>query len=221
MVDQILKYISAFLALIVVLPLHEYAHAFVAVKSGDNTPKLYGRYTLNPLAHFDILGLIFFAIIGFGWAKPVPVNPNNFKHYKRDSFLVSSAGVIVNYLLAFIVYPLLILAVMYVPTFGYFTDVLILTLQKIYVFSVSFFVFNLLPLYPLDGFRIYDSFSKRRSKFYIFLRKYSIYILYGLVFLGVLADITGVYQMDLLGNYLTKVVNWVSYPICAFWGLIF
>ena len=135
--------------------------------------------------------------------------------------MVSSAGVIVNYLLAFIVYPLLILAVMYVPTFGYFTDVLILTLQKIYVFSVSFFVFNLLPLYPLDGFRIYDSFSKRRSKFYIFLRNYSIYILYGLVFLGILADITSLYQIDLLGNYLTKVVNWVSYPINAFWGLIF
>lgn len=78
MVELVLRYICSFLALMVVLPLHEFAHAFMAVKHGDMTPKLYNRYTINPLAHFDLIGLACFVFAGFGWAKPVPINPNNF-----------------------------------------------------------------------------------------------------------------------------------------------
>ena len=88
MIDYILKYISIFLALLIVLPLHEFAHAFAAVKCGDMTPKINGRYTLNPMAHFDAVGLACFILAGFGWAKPVPVNPSNFRHYKRGCIFV-------------------------------------------------------------------------------------------------------------------------------------
>jgi Zn-dependent protease len=70
----------------IVLPLHEFAHAFAAVKNGDLTPRLNNRYTLNPLAHFDLIGLICFAFVGFGWAKPVPINPYNFNNYKKGCF---------------------------------------------------------------------------------------------------------------------------------------
>ena len=83
---DILLYLSRFIVLLFILPAHEFAHAFAAYKNGDDTAKLYGRYTLNPLKHFDPVGLICFLIAGFGWAKPVPVNPYNFKNFKKGSF---------------------------------------------------------------------------------------------------------------------------------------
>lgn len=220
MVEKIIEYISIFLALMLVLPLHEFAHGFVAVKSGDYTPKLYNRYTLNPLAHFDVVGLACFAIFGFGWAKPMPVNPNNFKNYKRGCFFVSIAGVLANYILAFLVFPLLILSIIYVPSFGYFTTVLVDTLYFVFRFSLVFFIFNLIPFYPLDGFRMIDVFNKKRGKVYMFLRNYGIYVLYAFFFLGIIADATGVYQIDILGNLINFVVSIIEKPILYFWGLI-
>ena len=88
--------VVSFLAVVIVLTLHECAHALVAYKCGDPTPKWNRRLTLNPLRHFDPIGLFCFAVVGFGWAKPVPINPENFKHYRRGLFLTSSAGIIVN-----------------------------------------------------------------------------------------------------------------------------
>ncbi len=221
MVDKILEYICIFIALMVVLPFHEFAHAYASVKNGDYTPKMFGRYTLNPFAHFDVLGIICFVFAGFGWAKPVPVNPDNFRNYKKGCFWVSVSGVLANYILAFLVYPLFILAMFYLPSFGYFTTVIVGSLFYIFNLSVVFFVFNLLPLYPLDGFRVYEILCGARGGIYNFLKKYGTYILYGLFFLSVIADITDFYYIDILGNILDILSFYVSYPITAFWGLIF
>lgn len=205
----------------IVLPIHEFAHGFAAVKSGDPTPKLYNRYTLNPFAHFDISGLVCFVLVGFGWAKPVPINPNNFRHYKRGCFFTSVAGVVANYLLAFLVYPLFLLAFFYLPEFGYFTTVFVSMLQKTIVLSLCFMVFNLLPIYPLDGFRVVDVFVRRRGKIYWFLRTKGIYILYGLILLSFVADLTNLYYLDVLGYIINHVVGVLEIPIIKFWGLIF
>lgn len=221
MIQEILQLISMFLALIVVLPLHEFAHAFVAVKNGDMTPKLYRRYTLNPLAHFDPIGLICFLFARIGWAKPVPINPSNFRNYKRGCFLVSIAGVSINYISAFLIYPIIILSLRYLPTFGYFTQVINDTLLYIYTFSLSFMVFNLLPIYPLDGFRVVDVFVKKRGKIYWFLRTKGVYVLYVFFILGIISRYANIPGLNVLGIGLNYITNIISKPITLFWGLIF
>ena len=104
---------------------------------------------------------------------------------------------------------------------GYFIDVINSTLVYVYSFSLSFFVFNLLPIYPLDGFRVLDVFNKKRGKIYKFLRDKGIYVLYGLFFLGILADITNIWQLDILGIIISRLSNILGYPITLFWGLMF
>ena len=86
-------------AILISLTLHELAHGYVALRCGDPTAQMLGRLTFNPLKHLDPIGTACMLLIGFGWAKPVPVNPRNFKHYRRDDFLVSIAGVVTNFCL--------------------------------------------------------------------------------------------------------------------------
>ena len=226
MVERIIQYISIFLALLIVLPFHEFAHGFAAVKSGDITPKLYKRYTLNPMAHFDPMGLAFFVFAGFGWAKPMPVNPNNYRNYRKGCFFVSIAGVSMNYILAFLAYPIFLLVTVYLlplinVNLGFFDEVLVLSVYYIFRLSLVFFVFNLLPFYPLDGFRVFESLNKRKGAVYRFLRVYGRYILYGLFILSLLADFTDLYYLDILGIFINFVVGYIQYPITLFWGIIF
>ncbi len=86
-------------AVLLAISMHEFAHGYAAFKAGDPTAKLYGRLTINPLKHMDVMGTIFLFLFGFGWAKPVPVNPNNFKNPKKDDIVVSLAGITVNFIL--------------------------------------------------------------------------------------------------------------------------
>lgn len=218
---DIIDYASRFLALMLVLPLHEFAHAFVAVKCGDNTPKMMGRLTINPFAHFDMLGLLCFVFAHFGWAKPVPINYYNFNHPKRDYIIVSIAGVIANFLLAFVALPLFYLCAIHMPDFGYFDDVIALTLLYAHTFSLSFFVFNLFPVYPLDGFRVLEGTLKPTNKILNFLRAYGQYILLGLIALGMIANVTNLYYLDILGIAMNFLVGLISQPITLFWGLFF
>ena len=142
--------------IIIGLSLHEFGHAVVAYKLGDNTPKLQGRVTINPMAHIDWMGLAALFFCGFGWGQPVQINPYNFKHRRRDELFVSLAGVVMNLLVAVL---FIIIAKVFVTATG---GALNTTLAEgfwwiiYYAIQINFvlMIFNLIPCPPLDGFNI-------------------------------------------------------------------
>ena len=226
--SYVIQLAASFLAVVIVLTLHEFAHAFVAVKCGDPTPKWNGRLSFNPLRHFDLVGLICFALVGFGWAKPVPINPNNFKKYRTGMALTASAGVLMNFLTVLLIYPVFFAVHRYLPGLlpGYLTSFLEQFTRYIYIYSLSFCVFNLLPFYPLDGFRVLDALDKRRGKVTRFLRQYGYYILLFLIAESFICNLFvrfGVYQMDyfnILGWVMQFATDILGWPIMALWGLL-
>ena len=217
-----LVYIARFAVLLFILPAHEFAHAYAAYKNGDDTARLYGRYTLNPMKHFDPIGLICFLVAGFGWAKPVPVNPYNFRNLKKGSFWVAVAGILTNYALAFLFYPLMYLTNRFLPITNYFTAFIYLVFYMGFALDLSFCVFNLIPVFPLDGFRIVDTFVSKRNKVYQVLRSYGYYILLGLIILSSIANrIPQLEVLDIFGKFMSFAVDKFGYPIKLFWNYIF
>ncbi|MFB3882756.1 MAG: site-2 protease family protein [Armatimonadota bacterium] len=154
------RFVASIPVFLLAITLHEVAHAWVAYKCGDDTAKLMGRITLSPIAHLDPIGSLLFVVssitgVGFGWAKPVPVNPLRFRNWRRDDILVSLAGVTANLLQAIAWAVLLRLSVRYMhhlaPSLaGAATDLCLLGV----VLNVVLMVFNLLPIPPLDGSHI-------------------------------------------------------------------
>ena len=146
-------------AIVLSLVLHECAHALMAYRCGDPTAKYFGRLTLNPLKHLDPIGTLCLVFLGFGWAKPVPVNPRNYRNGTRDDFLVSIAGIVTNFTLY------LAFTILYVVLGTYCYRLYYTTAWFPYVFQfISLFrsmnlclaVFNLLPIPPLDGFHLFN-----------------------------------------------------------------
>lgn len=164
--------------ILLALPVHEFAHAFVAVQLGDPTPRYQGRYTLNPLRHIDPIGAVLIALVGFGWAKPVQWNPRNVTIEPRlASILVSVAGPLSNLLLAFL--SLLISQLLGVG------GVLAGFLTTFATINVLLFVFNLLPIPPLDGSHVLFALlpgDTRRLQFY--LMQYGMLIVFAIVFIA-------------------------------------
>lgn len=132
------------LGLLVAVTIHEFSHAWTADRLGDPTPRAMGRLTLNPLAHLDPLGTLMIFIAHFGWGKPVPIDPYNFKNPRRDEILVSVAGPASNFILGSII------GLIYLTT-GYTNYILYL----IAIINFSLGVFNLIPIPPLDGSKIF------------------------------------------------------------------
>lgn len=228
--ERVIFLIASFLAVAIVLSLHEFAHAFVAYRCGDPTPKANGRLTVNPLAHFDILGLLMFTFAGFGWAKPVPINPYNFHNYRRGLALTAIAGIVMNYLTVLIWCPLYMLALRYSTNIAGLDYFLRSFTGCLYSYSLSFCVFNLLPLPPLDGWRVVEALNRKRGKVFQFFRRYGniiLLILIGYHFLVSVIASMGAYSaatllgyVDILGWIMEVVTGWIGWPIYTLWGLI-
>ena len=228
-VITIIQYTALFLVLMIALPVHEFAHAFAAVKWGDDTPKLRGRYTLNPFAHFDILGFIMLMIVHFGWAKPVPINPYNFRDIKKGYFWTSIAGILTNITLAFVFTPVMLLVNKYVSFDFTILELLLKAFLLFFVMvNINLFAFNLIPVFPLDGFRILEVSVKRPNKAVDFLRTKGYLLLIGLIILHTLIDtivgrIPSLYflqYIDVFGLFMTYVSGGIYTGFTALWGLL-
>ena len=147
----LMNVIAGLPGLVIAMTIHEYAHARVADALGDFTPRMQGRLTLNPAAHIDPFGLLMLFLIKFGWAKPVMVNPSNFKNPRRDDILVSAAGPMANLLVAFV--TLLVMVILVKIGFPMSTGMKTV-FSLILIYNVNFAIFNMLPIPPLDGSHI-------------------------------------------------------------------
>lgn len=235
--ERIIELLASVIAVIFVFAPHEFAHAFVAFKNGDPTAQMRGRLTLNPFKHIDPTGFVMYALVGFGWAKPVPINPYNFRSYKKGMFTTAIAGVIVNYIVAFFAYLIVMLLTRFLlpvvdTTFlSYFIGFFVYVFFLIFLYSVYSFVFNLLPLYPLDGFRVVEAFTREINPVQRFLRNYGQMILIVLIvesfICGILADYVPDPQVvrivgycNILGHVGWFAQNIIGFPITAAWEWI-
>ena len=212
------------LALMIALSFHEMAHAFAAKINGDLTAKYEGRLTPNPFKHFDPIGMLMMFLVGFGWAKPVPVNPSNFNNHKKGLIETSIAGVLTNLIFA-VIFSLLYLLFALIPTPSLDNSMLLyLWLFCDYflyfgvIFNINFFLFNLIPLFPLDGFRLWDALFPR-SKILEFLYKYGSLILIGLIVFGYVTENFFGVNLSPLNLYISYVGTWIRDGLFAFWGL--
>lgn len=205
-IDFIIVAIAFLLAIIIALSFHEFAHAFIAYKCGDTTPKMQGRITLNPLKHIEPIGFLCCALFGFGWAKPVQVQPMNFRNFKKGNGLTAVAGVTMNLILAFIgcgFYSGLIL----IQAENIFLSILIYFFYYTYVINICLAVFNILPIYPLDGFKLVENYTKYGNEYVNFMYRYGTLVLLGVVLI--------------FEDLLSLLIGYISLPIQLFWKLIF
>lgn len=158
------------LALIITVVSHELAHGYIAYKCGDNTAKNAGRLSLNPIKHIDITGLLFLIVFRFGWAKPVPIDERNFKNRRLGLFLVSIAGVVTNFLTAFIS---IFILVIFNESLGVFS----ILFSYLAIYGLFFCVFNLIPIPPLDGSKVLASFLPVKFQYFIYKYERYFYIL--------------------------------------------
>jgi len=186
--QQPILFLAWLLAIFYGITVHEFAHAWAAVKQGDQTPKLSGRLTLNPLAHIDLMGIIVLLLAGFGWGKPVPVNPNNFNKGKASDNLVSLAGILAN-LISIAIFGVALKSIIVLTNLGP-DNLLVNFLFMLMMINLVLAVFNIIPIPPLDGSHVlFNLLPERFNNFKLNLAKNGPFLLIMLIladnFLGI------------------------------------
>ncbi len=214
-VEYVLSLLYALPGVLLALSVHEFSHGYVASKFGDPTAKLSGRLTLNPIKHIDIFGFISMLIVGFGWAKPVPVNTRYLKKARRDMAFIALAGPVSNLITAFlgtVLYYLFVTAVfklnINIPV-EIFNGIILIIISLISV-NVGLAIFNLIPIPPLDGSRILDAFLP--TKAYIAYHKYE-QIITIVLFVLIITDIIPI--------PISGAIDWVMNGMLKIVGLVF
>ncbi len=211
-IDILSCLISCSIVVFLILPVHEYAHGFVASKLGDPTARYQGRLKLNPMAHIDYMGALMIYLVGFGWAKPVPVNSRYFNNPKRDMAITALAGPLSNIICAFIAVflsNLFVFIYYYAMNIAFFSVVLYI-LANIFTYvaliNLSLAFFNLIPIPPLDGSKILAAFLPDRI--YYKLMQYERYFM---IFIMILV---------FAGSGISNILSRVSYGVFNVFGKI-
>lgn len=200
------------ISILIALSVHEWAHAYAAHRFGDPTPGQNGRLTLNPLAHLDVLGALMFVIVGFGWAKPVPVDARYFNHPKREMALVALAGPLSNLLLAIVSFGVLFFLTggnittpdaLLSPSLGSTAyAVLLQILQSSLFVNLALMAFNLFPVAPLDGSNIVQMFIP-----YQYERRYEDFLRIGPAILITLIVLETFLPIQILSGWVFGIVS--------------
>ena len=237
-----LDYILSALAVLIILSIHEFSHGYAAYKLGDDTARLQGRLTLNPIKHLDPVGALCMVLFHFGWARPVPVNPRNFRNPKKGFAIVALAGPLANLLLAFFSAFLYLLAFALLKDVAFTSEltysIATNTLKFIVIFhsiNVGLAIFNLIPVPPLDGSRILTVILPPRTYFKIMRYERTIYwILIGWLFVGDVVSrallsfsfiagnpiLSAFAKILSLSDILAIVISYISRLMMSFWQLI-
>lgn len=176
--------ILALPGVIVAMTFHEFAHAWVATKLGDDTPRRQGRLNLNPMNHIDPVGLLSLLLLGFGWGKPVQINTRNIDSkysLSKAEALVAIAGPLMNIIIAFISLLISYILLLTIDTLTKPIQILIIILQSIAFVNLSLGVFNLIPVYPLDGSKVLSHFLPYRAKEWMMQNQFMLTIILFLV----------------------------------------
>jgi Zn-dependent protease len=184
---RILKFLPG---IILGLTVHEFSHAWVAHRCGDSTSKDQGRITLNPLKHIDLLGFVMLIVAGFGWAKPVHFNEENLRNPKHDVMKIAVAGPLSNALIAMLLSILFSIYSVIIPAYP---DNILRIISEIFLYAIyinwGLFIFNLIPLPPLDGSHLLLNQFKRFPVLYDNLYKYGSYVFLALILATVITKI--------------------------------